>query len=169
MGIDKGILAALADHKEKIRGPHFIFSADRPVDPKHNDMKMSHDQILNHLYRAGYDAHEMKSHFGKPSRCIVIYQIGPEEAEELHKLASNLGQGNSIYSNGLASEMRFHHGAYANRAHYAEGTDYWDDAPRDGYYSLPGDAQHFSHKFNYKSIDLAGQLEQRANSGKRQW
>jgi hypothetical protein len=169
MGIDKGILAAFADHKEKIKGPHFIFSADRPVHPQHKEIDMNHDQILNHLFRSGYDAHEIKGHFGQPSRCIIIYRVSPEVAEELHQLAAKIGQGNSIYSNGLASEMRFHHGAYANRAHYANDTDYYDDAPQDGYYSLPGDSHHFSHRFNYKSIDLAGQLAQRSESGKRQW
>jgi hypothetical protein len=159
MGIDKGILAALADHKEKIRGPHFIFSVDNALHPQNNEVKMNHDQILSHLFNAGYDAHEIKSHYGKPSKSIIIYQIDTKQAEELHKLASRLGQGHSIYSDGTASEMRFHHGAYANRAHYANDTDYWADAPQDGYHTLPGNACHFDHKFDYKSHHIAGQLD----------
>lgn len=159
MGIDKGILAALDDHKQKIKGPHFIFSADHALHPQNNEIKMGHDQIVNHLYHSGYDAHEIKSHYGNPSRSIIVYEVTPLQAEELHKLVSRLGQGHSIYSDGTASEMRFHHGAYANRAHYANDTDYYEDAPQDGYHSLPGGSYHFDHKFDYKSHHLAGQLD----------
>ena len=167
MGIDKGILAALADHKQKIKGPHFIFSAENPVHPNKNEMKLGHDQILNHLYNSGYDAHEIKSHYGKPSRSIIIYEVDPLQAEELHKLASRLGQGHSIYSDGMAAEMRFHHGSYANRAHYASDTDYYEECPKDSFHSLPGDAIHFDHKFDYKSAHLAGQLDKWSKREKR--
>ena len=159
MGIDKGILAALADHREKIKGPHFIFSAEKTAHPQHNEIKMNHDQILDHLYRAGYDAHEIKSHFGEPTRSIIIYEITSPQAEELHKLASRIGQGHSIYSNGAASEMRFHHGPYANRSHYAKSTNCYEDAPKDGYHSLPGNACHFAHDFDYDSCFPSGQLD----------
>jgi hypothetical protein len=159
MGIDKGILAALADHREKIKGPHFIFSADFPLHSPNNRIEMNHEQILEHLYHSGYDAHEIESHYGKTGRGIIVYQVDDVLAEQLHKLVAGMGQSHSIYNNGQASEMRFHHGAYANRAHYANDTDYWDEAPRDGYHSLPGNAYHFDHKFDYKNVQIAGQLD----------
>lgn len=167
MGIDKGILSALADHKQKIHGPHFILSAENALHPQNNKLKLSHDQVLNHLFHASYDAHEVKSNFGKSSKSIIVYQVTPELAEELHKLASSLGQGHSIYSTGKASEMRFHHGAYANRSHYGEGTNFYDDTPEDGYHSLPGGAAHFNHRFDYKSHHPAGQLHVRGGNGQR--
>lgn len=165
MGIDKGILSALADHKKKVRGPHFIFSAERPLHPQNDKIKMGHDQILNHLFNADYDAHEIKSNYGKSQRSIIVYQITPEVAEELHQMVAQLGQGHSIYSNGMAHEMRFHHGAYAGRSHYGEGTSYYDSPQVDGYHSLPGGACHFDHNFDYKSHHLAGQIHVRGGNG----
>jgi hypothetical protein len=158
MGIDKGILSALADHNEKIRGPHFIFSCDNALHPQNNEVKMGHDQILNHLFHAGYDAHGIKSHFGNPSRSIIIYEVTPEVAEELHHLASKLGQSHSIYSEGDAQEMRFHHGSYAGRSHYGQGTVFFEIPPADGYHQLPGGSCNFSHNFDYQSHHLAGHL-----------
>lgn len=165
MGIDKGILSALADHNEKIRGPHFIFSAEKALHPQNNEVKMSHDQILNNLFHAGYDAHSVKSKFGSPFKSIVIYQVTPEVAEELHRLASKLGQSHSIYSNGSAQEMRFHHGAYAQRAHYGEGIMFYETPPADDYHSLPGGSCHFQYNLDLKSHHLAGQLNKWGRHG----
>lgn len=167
MGIDKGILSALADHQKKVRGPHFIFSVERPLHPQNNEIKMGHDQILNSLFNAGYDAHEIRTQYGNPQKSIIIYQITPEVAEELHQLVAKLGQGHSIYSDGLAHEMRFHHGAYAGRSHYGQGTSFWNAPPGDAYHTLPGAAAHFSHNFDYKSVHMAKQLGNRGASGKR--
>lgn len=166
MGIDKGILAALADHKAKVHGPHFIFSAERPLHPQNNEINMGHDQILNHMYNAGYDAHEIKSQYGSVSKSIIVYQITPKVAEELHQLAAKLGQGHSIYSTGMAHEMRFHHGAYAGRSHYGDDTSYYEQPPFDGFHTLPGGGCFFNHNFDYKSHHMAGQLHVRGGNGR---
>src|ERR1035437_7940036 len=110
MGIDRGMLNAMADHKEKLSGPHFIFSAENPKHPKQNQLKMSHEQVLHHLKGAGYDAHEVHGHYGQPERSIVVYGTSPQHQEALHGLASKLGQDSSISSTGQKHEMRFHHG-----------------------------------------------------------
>ena len=167
MGIDKGILSALADHRAKVRGPHFIFSADKPLHPQNDKVKLGHDQVLNHLFNAGYDAHEIKSNYGSIQKSIIIYQITPEVAEELHKLAAGLGQGHSIYSTGMAHEMRFHHGAYAGRSHYGDDTSYYEQPPFDGFHTLPGGASYFDHEFDYKSHHPAGQLHVRGGNGRK--
>lgn len=161
MGIDKGILSALADHQDKIKGPHFILCAEKPLHPQNNQVQMGHDQVLNHLFHAGYDAHGIKSKFGNPSRSIIIYEVTPEMAEELHQLASKLGQGHSIYSTGKAQEMRFHHGAYDGRSHYGQGTVFFEIPPDNDFHSLPGGSCNFNHVFDYKSHHLAGQLNTR--------
>jgi hypothetical protein len=166
MGIDKGILSALADHEEKIKGPHFLLCAEKPLHPQNNELKLSHDQVLNHLCHAGFDAHGIKTSYGKPSRSIIIYQVTPETAEDLHALASKLGQGHSIYSTGDAHEMRFHHGAYAQRSHYGNNTVFHDIPPTDNFHSLPGGSCHFDHVFDFKSHHLAGQLDKWSNNGR---
>lgn len=160
MGIDKGILAALADHKEKVRGPHFILSAEKSEHA--NELEMGHDQVLNHLFHSGYDAHGAKSHYGSAQRSIIVYQVDDKQAEELHQLAKRLGQGHSIYSNGMAHEMRFHHGAYAGRSVYGNETSYSEEAPADSYTSLPGGMHHFDHKFDHSSHHMSGQLHVRS-------
>lgn len=159
MGIDKGILSALTDHEQKVRGPHFIFSAEKPLHQQNNEMKMNHDQIVNHLFNAGYDAHSIQTHYGNPSKSIIVYDVTPELAEDLHKLASKLGQGHSIYSTGSANEMRFHHGAFDKRSHYGKGTQYFKNPPANGYHSLPGNYTHFNHNFDYRSHHIAGQID----------
>lgn len=166
MGIDKGILNALADHRSKIRGPHFIFSAERPMHPQNNKVAMNHDQVLNHLFNAGYDAHEVKSQYGNPQRSIVIYEITPEAAEELHRLAAGLGQGHSIYSTGQAAEMRFHHGSQSGRSYYGDEIELFDVPPADGFHTLPGGGTNFNHKFDYKSLHPANQLHVRGGNGR---
>lgn len=166
MGIDKGILAALADHSQKVRGPHFIFSAESPLHLDKCDLRVNHDQVLNHLFNSGYDAHEIKSHYGKSSKSVIVYEVNPVQAEDLHKLVSRLGQGHSIYSDGTAAEMRFHHGAYAGRSHYGNEVSYSEEAPTDGFHTLPGGSLHFDHKFDYKSHHMAGQLDKWSKRGK---
>lgn len=142
-----------------------MFSADNAQHPQNNLMKMSHDQVLNHLFHSGYDAHEIKGKFGTPLRSIIIYQIDPKQAEELHKMAARLGQNHSIYSNGMANEMRFHHGSYAGRSHYGEDVSYHEVAPEDNYHTLPGGMNHFTHNFNYDSQHMAGQLDKWGKCG----
>ncbi len=90
----------------------------------------------------------------------------PEVAEDLHKRAASLGQGHSIYSTGQAHEMRFHHGAYAGRSHYGEGTSSYGQEPEDSYHSLPGGSTHFDHHFDYRSHHMSGQLNTRGGNGR---
>lgn len=158
MGIDKGILQALLDHENKIKGPHFILSVDHTLFPQNDQLRFNHDEILKHLTKAGYDAHEIKSFIEKPYKGIVIYQVDPETAEELHELAKRCGQGYSIYSDGNAHEMRFHQGHYDGKSHYGNGLNLSENKPDGYYHALPGNSCFVSHNLDYRSIHPAKQL-----------
>jgi hypothetical protein len=166
MGIDRGISQAMAEHKDKIKGPHFIFSAENPKYPEKNELKLTHEQVLHHLKGAGYDAHEVHGHYGAPERSIAVYGTNPKHAEELHHLASKLGQDSSIHSTGQKHEMRFHHGADAGKKVHGEGTQWHDKKPKDFFTSLPGGQHHFTHNFNFeKSEPIKKSLEENELGG----
>ncbi len=149
MGMYKNIKSALKDHKEKIQGPHFLFSADNPRHPEKNELKMDHEQVLHHLKGAGYDAHAVNGHYGAPERSIAVYGVSPEHAEKLHTTAAKLGQDSSIYSTGKKHEMRFHHGENAGKKVHGEGTTWHEKKPGDFYTTLPGGKHHFTHNFSF--------------------
>lgn len=153
MGIDTGILSAIKNHKEKIEGPHFLFSAENPRHPEKNQLGLDHEQTLHHLKGAGYDAHEVKGSYGSPERSIVVYNVKPEHATQLHSLASKLGQDSSIYSTGKAHEMLYHHGEQKGKKVKGEGTTWHDQKPKDFYTSLPGEQHHFTHNFNFEKSE----------------
>lgn len=156
MGLDRGLLKAIQDHKEKISGPHFLFSADNPKYPHKNELKMDHHKVLAHLKNAGYDAHEVQGHYGAPERSIAVYGVSPEHAEKLHGMASRLGQDSSIHSTGSEHEMRFHHGADAGKKIKGAGTQWHKEKPHDFFTTLPSGA-HFTHNFG-KSEDEGEKL-----------
>ena len=145
----KSIFKAMVDHKQKISGPHFLFSADNPKFPENNKLGLNHEQVLHHLKGAGYDAHEVKGHYGAPERSIAIYGVTPEHAEKLHGMAAQLGQDSSIYSSGKDHEMLFHHGDQKGKKVTGQGTNWHQQKPNDFYTSLPGGVHHFTHNFNF--------------------
>lgn len=149
MGLDKGLMNAMQDHKDKLAGPHFLLSAENPKFPQHNEMNMTHEQVLHHLRGAGYDAHPVEGHYGSPEKSIVVYGVQAHHANVLHSLASRLGQDSSIYSTGKTHEMKFHHGEDAGKSVHGIGTVWHDHKPADGYTTLPGNQHHFSHNFDF--------------------
>jgi hypothetical protein len=159
MGMDKGLLAALTDHQEKARGPHFIFSAENPKHADKNQLNMSHHQVIHHLGSAGYDSHEINGLKGAP-KSIIVYGINENQANDLHKLASRLGQDSSIYSDGNAHEQRFHHGLDEGKSLYGKGTVWHKQPPEGNYTSLPGGAAYFTHHLGVDK-QLSGQLHVR--------
>jgi hypothetical protein len=148
MGVDRGILNAMKDHRKSISGPHFLMSADNPIYPEQNKLNLDHAAVLKHLKGAQYDAHEVMGHYGKPEKSIIIYKISPQQAEQLHSLAANLGQESSIYSTGKKHEMRYHHGEKAGQKVMGQGTTWHAQQPKDFYTTLPGGAGRFTHNFN---------------------
>lgn len=157
MGLDQGLLKAILDHKDKIAGPHFLFSADNPLHPHKDELKMPHEHVLQHLQGAGYDAHEVQGHYGAPERSIVVYGVTPGQAEKLHGMASRMGQDSSIYSTGEEHEMRFHHGESAGKKMTGKGTVWHKEKPGDFYTTLPGGQHHFTH--NFQETPAAGAPE----------
>jgi len=151
MGVDRGILNAMQEHKDKVSGPHFIFSAENAGHPAKNQLGMSHYKTLYHLKNSGYDAHSVSGQYGKPERSIIVYGVDPDRAEELHNLASRLGQDSSIYSSGKRHEMRFHHGDQAGKKVFGEGTTWHKEKPGDYFTTLPGGQHHFTHNFDFGS------------------
>lgn len=158
MGISKHLLQEMSAHKDKVKGPHFLFSAENPRFPQKT--ALSHEDVVKHLKGAGYDAHEVHGHYGSPERSIAVYGVSKMQAEELHDMAARLGQDSSIYSNGKQHEMRFHHGENAGKAHYGEGTKWHLQKPGDFFTTLPGGQHHFTHSFNFEQLHPAGQLHQ---------
>ncbi len=154
MGVDKGILNAMRDHRDKIGAPHFIFSAENPKFIEKSEFKLNHDQVIHHLRGAGYDAHELK---GSPERCIAIYGVFPEHAEKLHDLAKRLGQESSVYSDGKNHEKRYHHGEKAGKKEYGNRTAWYREKPGSAHSTLPGGQYHFTHLFG--NDDELGELD----------
>lgn len=101
MGIDKGILKALADHKDRIQRPHFLLSVQSPKNSDKNVLNLTHEQVLHHLKGAGYDAHEVEQRDGENvKKSIVVYDINESHAEKLCKMVSDLGQNDGLFSKG---------------------------------------------------------------------
>ncbi|MFI4963684.1 MAG: hypothetical protein ACHP6H_07515, partial [Legionellales bacterium] len=129
-------------------GSHFLFSAENPMHPHKNELKMDHKQTLEHLKSKGYKAHEVKGHYGSPETSIMVHNVHPKQAEELHGIASKLGQDSSIYSHNGKHEMRFHHGKDAGKKVHGEGTQFHNEKPKDMYTTLPS-GKHFTHNFKF--------------------
>jgi hypothetical protein len=145
MGIDRGLLQAMNDHKSKVEGPHFLFGVDNPSHPDKNEIKLDHNKVLHHLKGAGYDAHEVKGDYANP-RKIIVYGVKPEQAMELHVMASKLGQESSIYSTGLRHEKLYHHGKHSGKK--VQGKDVvWKQTQGSQITTLPGGQHHFSYNF----------------------
>lgn len=150
--MNKGLIKALNEHKEKVAGPHFLFSAENPFTKP--ELKMSHEQVLNHLQSAGYDAHGVNGHYGAPERSIIVYGINHEQAGHLHKLAARLGQHSSLHSDGSNHELLIHHGPEAGNSIRGQGTQWHATKPSDNYTSLPGGVHHFSHQLGKSEGDI---------------
>lgn len=156
MGLQKHLKQAIEEHKKKISGPHFLFSAENPLHPHKNELNLTHEQVLHHLRGAGYDVHEVQGHYGAPEKSIAVYGVGPEHAEKLHNLAARLGQDSSIYSTGQKHEMRYHHGENAGMKIHGIGTQWHSQKPSDFYTALPGGVHHFTHNFDFDKPDHSG-------------
>lgn len=146
----KALHRQIKEHKEKVNGPHFLFSAENPAFPDRNEVGLTHNDVLNHLQGAGYDAHEISHYNGKSERGIIVYGVDGEKTEHLHNLAKRLGQDSSIHSDGENHEMRFHHGERAGKKFKGKGTQWHSTKPDSAHLSLPGGIHHFSHTFDYQ-------------------
>jgi hypothetical protein len=147
-------------------GSHFLFSAENPMHPGKNELKMNHEQTLAHLKNKGFNAHEVKGHYGAPETSIMVNNVNPKQAEHLHGIASKLGQDSSIYSKGSKHEMRFHHGENAGKKVHGEGTVWHKEKPADFYTTLPN-GKHFTHNFDFgkslnKSEDASKELDEKS-------
>lgn len=129
-------------------GNHFLMSAENPMHPHKNELKMNHEQTLVHLKNKGFNAHEVKGHYGSPETSIMVHNVDPKQAEYLHSIASKLGQDSSIYSNNGKHEMRFHHGENASKKVHGEGTVWHKEKPKDFYTTMPN-GKYFSHNFKF--------------------
>jgi hypothetical protein len=159
----KALFKQIKEHKAKIAGPHFIFSAENPKYGDKNKLGLSHEQVLAHLHGAGYDAHEVQGHYGAPERSIIVYGVNNEHIQKLHGLAANLGQDSSIHSDGTNHEMRFHHGDDAGKKITGKGTVWHTQKPGDFYTALPGGVHHFTHNFDFGKSENS-ELESLAKS-----
>ena len=129
-------------------GNHFLFSAENPMHPHKNELKMDHKQTLAHLKSKGYNANEVKGHYGAPETSIMVHGVNPKQAGDLHGIASKLGQDSSIYSQNGKHEMLYHHGENAGKKVTGEGTTFHSEKPKDMYTTLPN-GKHFTHNFNF--------------------
>ena len=118
---------------------------------------MNHEQVLGHLKQKGFDAHEVQGHYGAPEKSILVHGVNPDQAQQLHGMASKLGQDSSIYSTGQHHEMRFHHGEKAGQSHYGNGTQFHSQKPNDFFTTLPS-GEHFTHGFDFNQTKPSGQL-----------
>jgi len=128
------------------RRPHFIFSAE---NPHHNKkIKMSHEDIMEFLSDRGYKIEELQGKYkGGEERSILIHDVPKHAVRHLQKLAGNLGQDSSIYSDGYNHELHFHGGESSGRHMKGQGTANHKRPPEDNY-STMGDGTHFTHNFS---------------------
>ena len=112
---------------------------------------MDHKQTLAHLKSKGYNANEVKGHYGSPETSIMVHNVSPKQAEHLHGMASKLGQDSSIYSTGKEHEMRFHHGEKSGKSIHGSGTVEHSEKPKDNFTTLPN-GKHFTHNFDFSKL-----------------
>ncbi len=145
---NEGMAKAETQPKNPELGNHFLFSAENPMHAHKDQMKMTHEQTMNHLKQKGFNASTVQGHYGSPETSIMVHNVSPEQAEHLHGLASKMGQDSSIYSQGGKHEMRFHHGEQAGKKVLGEGTTFHTEKPKDMFTTLPS-GQHFTHNFKF--------------------
>jgi len=150
----KALYKNINEHKDKLSKPHFLFSAEAPKFPEKNTVGLNHDDIVNHLKGAGYDAVGVEGHYGAPEKSILVYGVNKDQAHQLHGLAARLGQDSSIYSDGKNHEMKFHHGEHAGKTIKGYGTTFHPEKPVDYFTTLPGGTHHFTHHFNFENSHL---------------
>jgi hypothetical protein len=166
LSLKKSLELEKAEDQNPKLGNHFLFSAENPMHPQKNELKMDHKQTLAHLKNKGFNAHEVKGHYGAPETSIMVNNVNPKQAEHLHGIASKLGQDSSIYSNGGKHEMRYHHGENAGKKVHGEGTVWHKEKPADFYTTLPN-GKHFTHNFDFgkslnKSEDTKKELDEKS-------
>jgi hypothetical protein len=142
-------------------GPHFLMSAENPVHPSKNELKMDHEQTLAHLKSKGYKASTVHGHYGSPETSIMVHNVNPTQAEHLHGIASKLSQDSSIYSTGQKHEMRFHHGEQAGKKVHGEGTVWHKEKPKDMYTTM-SNGKHFTHNFNFEKSLNKSELDEKS-------
>lgn len=130
------------NHKQKIQGPHMIFSAENPMHPV--KVQGTHKEVLSSLQHAGEDAHEVQGKYGKPEKSIIVYQ--PKSPEHIAELAHSLGQDSHIESDGTNHLIHYNHGEKAGQADAASGTVFHDHEPDNNYTKLP-DGTIFTYRF----------------------
>ena len=156
-----GNLISLEKSEEKL-GSHFLMSAENPMHPAKNKLKMNHEQTLAHLKSKGYKANTVKGHYGSPETSIMVHNVSPKQSKHLHHIASELGQDSSIYSHGGKHEMKYHHGENAGKTVHGEGTVWHAKKPDDFYTTLPS-GKHFTHNFDFsKSESAAKELSEKS-------
>lgn len=138
-------------HSIKDKLPHFIFSAENPIYPENKKLNMTHEQTVEFLKNRGYNVEEIKRKYGKLERSILVHNPPKHAIKSLFKLAGNLGQESSVYSDGYKHELHFHSGPNAGMHHKGEGTAYHKKEPKD-FYSTLNDNTHFTHNINFNEL-----------------
>lgn len=129
------------------RKPHFIFSAENPRYSENKKLNLSHNDVLDFLKRKGYDADDIKGKYGDEERAIIVHNPSKHSIKHLFKLAANLGQESSIYSNGYDHELHYHGGPNASKHNKGQGTNFHKQVPKD-FYSTLSDGTTFTHNID---------------------
>jgi hypothetical protein len=153
MSIAQALINTIKYHKDKINGPHFIFSAENPIHPKYKNLHLNHEQVLSNLQKAGFDAHPIYSCFDIPDKSILIYLTDPTQINQLLDLAFNLGQESCIVSDGNKHILQFINGDFKGSQISGEGSTWYNKKPYNDYCSLPGEIGYFSHNFQLEKSE----------------
>ena len=144
------------------RKSHFIFSPEAPLYPPKLEMKF--DDVLGFLEDKGYNVEKIKGKYeGIPQDSILVHNVPKSSVKHLFKLAENLGQESSIYSDGFNHELHFHNGEKAGTHYKGQGSDFPKREPEDNYSTL-SDGAHFSHilyldkPYTMKDSKIKGQV-----------
>lgn len=147
-------------HPEMIEKPHFLFTPENPKFPERAIEQPSVEALLNRLKNEGLNVYPVKGKYGQPENSIAVYGVEPQVSEDLHQLASRLGQDSSIYSTGKKHEMRYHGPDKSGMSNYGEGTTWHSSEPDDLYTTLPS-GEHFTHSINFDELLKSGLLRRK--------
>jgi hypothetical protein len=143
---------------EQLDRPHFLFTSENPMQARPGTRNVDRDTILQELQKKGWDAEATSGKYGIKEKSIIVNNVSPEQAEELHKIAAELGQQSGIYSNGINHEMRYYAGDNAGESAYGKGTQYHGESIPDDDYTTLSNGQSFAHNFDFKNLKKSGYL-----------
>lgn len=139
--------------RELIQKPHIILSVENPVDSSKVKRAVPHEVAIKALSRVGDGTvTELKGHYNKPERSILISDPSENQMALARKLASETGQESHIESDGMSHKMIYSQEPNVGKVVHGQGTVF-HETPPENYFSTLSDGTHFTHNFDFEKSE----------------